>query len=118
VLAIPPGAPLLGATLAAGLLFSVVEVRALPLRRVGGRLVLLPLFAIVTYLLALATDYGSTAGGLLFADLATWPAALRPAFGWARESVARVGVLTLVLTHYPEVLILGGIEALRRAARS
>lgn len=115
---IPAGGALLGATVAAGLLFSVVEVRALPVRKVGGKLILLPFFAVLTYLLALAADYGSTAVGLLFADVATWPPALQPVFLWARQAPGRVGLLTLLLTHYPEILILGGVEALRRAARS
>lgn len=117
-IAVPPGGPLFAATLVAGLLFSVVEVRALPVRKVGGKLVLLPLFAVLTYLLALMFDYGSTAAGLLFSDVATWPPALRPVFLWAREAPGRVGLLTLALTHYPEVLMIGGITALKRAARS
>lgn len=114
-LAVPPGAPLLLATLTAGIVYSLAEMRAPPLRRTGQRWQVMPLFAVVTYLLTLATDYGTTAYGLLFSDLAAWPEWLQPLFVWARSDALYVSAATLVISHYPEILLLGGAMALRRA---
>jgi hypothetical protein len=77
----------------------------------------MPLFAIVTYVLTLATDYGTTAYGLLYSDLATWPDWLQPLFLWARGDVLHVSAATLIMSHYPEILLLGGTLALRHALR-
>lgn len=116
-LAVGGGLPLLGGSLAAGALYSVAEVAGRPVRRVAGRWTLLPLWAWIVYALTLGTDYVSTAAGLLWPDLTTWPERLRPALVWASADLSRLGVVTILLTHYPEVLTLGALYALRRAVR-
>lgn len=115
--ALSAGLPLLLGSLAAGVVYSLAEVAGRPLRRAGGRWALQPFWVWIVYALTLGTDYVSTAAGLLWPDLTTWPQGLRPALVWASADLSRLGVVTVLLTHYPELLMIGALYALRRATR-
>jgi hypothetical protein len=114
-LAIPVGLPLLLATLGAGAVYSLAEVGGLPVRKANGAWRPLGLGAWLVYLIALASDWGSTAYGLLIPNLVTWPDAVQPLVAWVTADLRWVAVVSIVLSHYPELLFVAAATAFRHA---
>lgn len=88
--------------------YSEIEVRHKPARRVGRRWKLSPLPIVAIWALIVATDVGTTYQGISTpapdAWLLTKQIAREPLLG---------GLWAIILTFFPEWLILGGIRTLR-----
>lgn len=105
---VPLGWPLLGLVVVAALIYSRVEVKHRPWRRVDKRWVLAPALAWVAWVLIVGTDLGSTYQGIV-----SPPAGAEQ---WLKDVAASdwaSGFGAILLTFAPEWLILGGIRLLK-----
>jgi hypothetical protein len=89
-------------------LYSEVEVRHRPLRRVGKRSKLAPLPIVVLWLLMVGSDIGSTFQGVIQPGPEAWELTKRI----ASEPLLSIS-WSLILTFAPEWLISAGVRAAR-----
>lgn len=88
--------------------YSEIEVRHKPARRIGRRWKLSPLPIVAIWALIVATDVGSTYQGVSTPARDAWQITKQI----AREPML-AGLWSIILTFFPEWLILGGIRTLR-----
>lgn len=99
---------LIALILVIGWLCSRVEIRHFPLRRIGGRIVVIGGHMLAGWALISVTDLSTTGVGIVTLQPDAWPISIWIAATWP-AALAWTGILTFL----PEWLILGGWRMLR-----
>ncbi len=109
-LVVPGGGPFLGLSFVVGLLYSIIEVEAIPVRWQARRLMVMSAAALLAWLFLAGTDIVST-----YAGLAQLPPSV-PA--WARQATTDPlmrGIVAIYLTFAPDRAMITGYRLIRRA---